>query len=585
MKLKGLTIDARSTRDCDDAIWAERTDDGVVLTVCIADVAKAIPKDHEFDEKARAALETRYWAGGNTPMVPRELSDDKCSLLPNRTRRVIYVRVTLDSALNVVANEVGAGKLKSTAKLAYEDIPVIVQDDQHPGQKVIKLLKEVALGLLEKRRLSGALAFYDLNEGWTSTEEGHLLRIERAQAFIGQIIVQEMMILANTTFAKHCAENEIPVPFRNHTARSIAPERDELLRQLDQARLDPSTVGALRARIHTVMNRATYDGVVIGHYGLALPYYLHGTSPIRRYADLIFQRQLRAHIKGEDLPYTADEVVAIATDITTRLREKLEAKGEMMKENRTERAERQAQQVGAQRLATMKPKDFERVLKTVLRSDEYNEEVAQAVRYKIEDDTLPVLDMFFILMQSSAAWLKVREQVVMYLIARPNNAMSVIAVGGSILGWDAPRFDVERSGPPHAPRFTLTARHTHEGVTTEGMEVTATSLKRARGQAMVSLLAVLAGVNPPVWPKLAPPTAKKAKAPIVTTNAIAALMEHSQKHKNAPPQFAFTRAGGADHTPQFTCTCDYLGKTATSPPNGNKKAAKTAAAQGVRGQL
>lgn len=579
MKFQGLTIDDTHSQDLDDSVWVEQVEGGVLLTVCIADVAGAVPRGHKYDEKAHEQVETRYWAGGNTPMFPRFLADRDLSLLPGRERAVIGIQMVLDASFDLVGEPtVQVGTLQSKAKLAYDMIPGLLDDKTGPFHGMLNLLKQTALGLLEKRRLAGALAFYDLNEGWTTTEEGHLLKLERAQANVGYIIIQEMMILANQSFARFAATHSVPVLFRNHTAKIVAPAREAILRQLDAVRLDPSQVAALRQRVHTIMNKATYDPVILGHFGLSLPYYLHGTSPIRRYADVVTQRQIRAHIQGEPLPYTQEEVGLEGTHIMTKLREGEERKSAAFKEQAEERAARQANTYGVDRVLALSPKEFERVLKVMTRSAEHNAEVAEAIHRKLKDGTLAILDMFIVL-SATPAWGHERQAVIDYLVNNTHQALSVCAIGLNISGWSPLEFTERREGPPHAQMFGVTASTTRgeEVITTS--EVVATPLKRAKGQAAVSLLALLSGVEPPKWPTPRSAPSKVATKPVEDcSNPVAALQEHAQKNKLVLPEYTFERAGGEDHTPLFTCTCTYQGVQETSAPDSNKKAAKKNAA-------
>lgn len=588
MKFTGITIDDASSRDLDDSVWAETVEDGTLLTVCIADVASAIPRGHEHDVVARQKVETRYWSGGNTPMIPRNLAEGDLSLLPGQKRGVLGIQMLLGPDLEMIGlPKVAVGTLKSQAKLAYSSIPGILVDGSNPHHAVLDLLKTTALGLLEKRRLAGALAFYDLNEGWTTTEEGHLLKLERAQANVGYIIIQEMMILANRSLAQYACHHSIPVLFRNHTAKIVAPERQELLRQLEAVRLDPTQIASLRQRVHAVMNRATYDPVILGHYGLSLPFYLHGSSPIRRYADLVTQRQIRAQVLGETLPYTGEEVGAEALHIMTKLAEAEDRRAEAMKEQAERRADRRADQMAAERLAVLKPKDFERVLKVTIRGTGYNPEVAEAVKQKLKAHTLNVLDMFLVL-SAGDVWAAERQEVIKYLSKNTHLAMSVCSVGMNVAGWSALEFTEEREGKDHALRFRVMAAVVRGDQKVVSPEVVASPLKKARGMAAVSLLALLSGAAPPKWPE--PPKAKepdevKVVSVVDTSNPVNSLQEHAQKGKRPFPEYTFERAGGEDHTPLFTCTCAYLGVSQTSPANGNKKDAKKEAARLVLAAL
>lgn len=581
MTFHGLTIDDTHSQDLDDSVWAEQVDGGTLLTVCIADVAGAVPRGHKYDEKAHNQVETRYWAGGNTPMFPRFLADCDLSLHPGRERNVVGIQMLLDSSLDLVGEPtVRVGTLKSKAKLAYDMIPGLLDLNPGPFHGMLNLLKRVALGLLEKRRQAGALAFYDLNEGWTTTEEGQLLKLERAQANVGYILIQEAMILTNQCFARFAATNSIPVLFRNHTAKIVAPAREEILRQLDAVRLDPSQVAALRQRVHTVMNKATYDPVILGHYGLSLPYYLHGSSPIRRYADVVTQRQIRAHIQGEPLPYTQEEVGQEGVHIMTKLREAEERKSAAFKERAEERAIHRASTYGVDKVLALPPKDFERVLKVVTRLGEHNLEVAEAVHRKLQEGTLAVLDMFIVL-SATPVWGHERQAVIDYLAKNTYQALSVCSVGLNLSGWSPVDFTEHREGPPHSVTFRVSATVRRGDEVTTTPEVVATPLKLAKGQAAVNLLAILSGVEPPQWPKVTPKSPVDSAEVVIidpSINPVNALQEHAQKNKVAFPEYIFERAGGEDHTPLFTCTCTYQGVQQTSLASVHKKAAKKNAA-------
>jgi len=519
-------------------------------------------------------------------MIPRVLADGEVSLLPGKARQVVAIQMLLDGNYDLVRDPtVSLGTMTSRAKIAYDAVPGLLLGAS-PHTLALKLLTKVARGLLDKRRLAGALAFYDLNEGWTTTEEGHILKLERAQANVGYILIQEMMILANRCFAQYAGTHSIPVLFRNHTAKTVAPDRGELLRQLEAVKLDPSQIGALRQRVHMVMNKATYDPVILGHYGLSLPYYLHGSSPIRRYADLVTQRQIRAHVLGEPLPYTLDEVGLEAQHIMTWIKEAEDKKSAQMTDQAEQRADRQADRMSPEQLASLKPKEFERVLKVTTRADEPHPEVAEAIRLKLAAGTMAVLDMFIVL-RSHPVWLAEQQAVIDYLTKHTHFAMSLCSVGGSIAGWSVPEFTEKREGEDHAPRFRVTATLVNGGEPVTSGEVVAPALKVAKSMAVVNLLAMLSGVPVPKWPKQGNPPEPPAKAvatlqPVPPLgdgdNAVAVLQEYAQAGKQDLPEYTYTRAGGPDHMPLFTCTCTYQGVPLTSLPDGNKKAAKKEAA-------
>lgn len=582
-----FTLDDTHSLDLDDALEVERVDDQhAKIKVFIADVAGAVPKGHKFDEYAHQVVETRYWNGGNTPMLPRFMAENRLSLLPFKKRTTLCVRAVINRGLELTEPvRITKKAVVSKHKLAYAEIPGILADKTHQLHGVVSFVEPIAQALLEKRRKAGALAFYDLNEGWATTEEGVLLRLERAKANVGYIIVQEMMILANRLVAAWCAENGVPVLFRNHTAKSIAPDRTELLRQLDDARLHPETVEALRERVHLVMNRAEYSPTLVGHYGLNLPAYLHFTSPIRRYADLVTHRQIRAKIEGVELPYTPEELVTEAAHINAKIRENRDRKSDEMKENADKRGERRANTLDARRLANLKPADFERVLKVTLRGAEPNPDVIEAIRLRAKEGTLAVLDLFLILStspQDEAAWAILREEIVSHLVEHPFHGASIASMGMNVLGWSPLDYQHRKFGPDHALRFEAVARVTTPSGEVASPPVVATSLKLAKQQATISLLAVLADTKLPEWPAIETPPEPEKPLQVLQTdggNPVNALQEIAQAHKLAFPTYSDKRVGGPDHAPTFAVTCTFKGIERTSQPSGNKKEAKKEAAR------
>ena len=580
-KVPGLTIDGPTTLDIDDAVWVEARQDGWDVTVSIADVAGAVADGTHEDLQARAMVETKYFASGNSPMLPRVLSEDRLSLWPGKTRRVLSLRLALDAALDVTSVTWVAGTLCSRAKLTYAAIPGMLADTSNAHWEVLAAAVKLSHALLAKRRAAGALVLYDLNSGWVTTEEGFLRRIEDHRETIGQVIIQELMVLANAAVARWAIENDVPILFRNHTARLAAPDRDELVRQIDEAtRLPMTGLDLLRQRTHMLLDRAVYGADVRGHYGLNLPAYTHFTSPIRRYADLVTHRQVRAHLLGKPLPYTRERIAEFAAHIAKVQADERESLSRAMKE----KAERKAvYAVESRRLDGLCAKDFERVTKVEARSGApASEAFVEAFVRRAADDRLPLLCATVVLTAAPdlPEWVPVKEAVVRALARRPEDAASVLAQVPQVAdGWSEPVFRFAEEGPPHSRSFTV-------GVELKGGERAYAGVgqsrqkKRAEQWAAVSVLAAVAKVEAP---KLQEPQTKSGPAavakPVVDPgkDPISSLNEWTQKSGVGAPGYEF-EVTGPSHIPVVTCRGKAGGHDVVTQA-ANKQDAKRLAAR------
>lgn len=594
--IQAVTIDAVHSMDLDDAIWVERDGVGWDVTVVIANVAKEVHKGDRIDEMAANRVATRYFAEGNAPMLPRQLAELSLSLHPDQPRQGMVIRIKLDGNLIPLALPVIAGEpFTSSARLDYLDVPFILADDGHPLHKAMMGMARLAEGLMARRREAGALAMYDLNKGWFTTEDGTLRQMKDTRETIGQIIVQELMILANAELARYAAHHSIPILFRNHTAKPHAPNRMEVVSQLELALQYPDVMGGLevaRQRMVMTMNRANYGAILEGHYGLNLPAYIHATSPIRRYADLVNQRQILRFAKGDPLPYDRKEVEAIAAHINAKIAADAEDTTDFYRERDTNRARKALVNGQLDALDTVA---FERVVKTCVRygysqSDDLATRTqewvvfSQAVRDRLQDGRISLIDIYFLLMEAPMQieeWDTLRGEVLRHLADNLHKTPSVASVAMNLAGWSEITYDIKRSGPDHTPTFDVCAYVTLKGGhKRKSGWVQATNTKTAKQLATMALLSVIAGVaeeskDITEEPKFVKPV---TFVPLAGGDPVASLQEYAQKFKLLIPDYAFVRAGGPDHAPLFTCTCTVNGVVKTSPAMANKKAAKKEAA-------
>jgi ribonuclease R len=584
--VKGITIDDKSTWDIDDAIWVEEGTNGFWVNVSIADVSKVVGVGSSLDKIAEERVGTQYFRTGNSPMLPR-LSEHKLSLWPNRPKKTMTVKVFLGPDLTVMSVELFRSVLRSSARLTYDAIPALLGDETSPHVTVLRAAKKLADGLLAKRRANGAMVLYDLNTGWVTTEEGHVRQLVKRADTVGYIIVQELMILANASVAQYASEKNIPVLFRNHEGKETGPDRAELLKQIEDALQTPlADLKFLRLKTHTLLEKAKYEGTLKGHFGLNLPAYLHFTSPIRRYADLVTHQQLRAHLKGEKLPYTVEDFQRIGEYITTKIEEIQKTRSEQAKAKAEHRANRD---IELRRLdGLIIPKEFERVTKVQVRSGEdANPNFVKGFMSRLERHEVPLICGALVLVQAPDLenWVCLKHAIVRSLGATPEAAVSLHGIARQSLGWPELIYEVVSEGPPHSPVFKAKAKLMFDEPI-EGPEYTAAVSKIAKQCATVALFAQLVGAPIPEF-KAAPPPPPTAqpKQPVgpkfdFQKQPISALMEWCQATKTAPPEFAFEQSG-PPHMPTITCTIKIAGLTKTTTANSKQDAKALAAAAAI----
>ena len=575
MKLKGITIDPAHALDLDDAIWVDALPiGGWRVQVSVANVAREVRLGSPEDIEARARVATRYHSIGNRPMLPRRISEGHASLLPHEPRRVVSVRFFVSTSGEVQNPVVGLGMLWSSAKLAYEDVPRLLEESGK-FSPMLRAARDCALTLIERRRQSGALALYDLNNGWILTEEGWLRQIADKREVMGQIIVQEMMVATNRALADFAADAGLPVIFRNHRAQTGATPHAALLAFLEEALSRPVTeIDEVRQLLGGSLERARYSASPEGHFGLNVPRYLHGTSPIRRYADLVSQRQIVAYVLGETPPYTREELINMAEHINQAIEAEREERGEVEKDKANERA---ADRIEHGRFEGLDTKGVERAVKVLVRAG--GDVPAQARR--LFEQELSLVALAWVLVGSTKAapgWLEVRGRIVERLDGP--RALSVIACAAQApeLGFGGVAFEESAEGPSHAPLFRATAVATRWGqehrASAEGA-----SKQDARQQAAIGLLRSVAALPALARPKATPampPAAPKLPAPL-PGEPIAAVHELARRGGLPAPTFAFEQ-GGAAHVPTFACVVD-LGGQRHRGTGRTKQVAKRAACE------
>ncbi len=382
-----ITIDSESTKDIDDAIYIEKIATGYKILLAIANPAKAIKIDSSEDRQAKLIAATAYIRDKPVRrMLPVQISEEHSSLVAGRQRNALVFDIWLSSDLETTSIEIFNEKITVNQRMSYTDIPLILKDNKHPSHEMLIIASNLSKSLLQSRRNHGALAMFDLSRLIMTDEEGNIKHLKSAEESIGNIIVQEMMILANSLAARYMLVHNIPVIYRNHEPKLSAPKADKMAETLEgwinSKNYDEETI---KQQFSAIASKANYGAHVTGHYGLNLPYYLHITSPLRRYADLVNLRQLLAFLDKEDLPYDIELLDTISNDLNDALNRRKQERSDGFKVVVARTAQRAMQNGNLQKLAEH---ELSQAIKLVGQSGEMPEVLADELVRRMDMDLL-----------------------------------------------------------------------------------------------------------------------------------------------------------------------------------------------------
>ncbi|WP_336852575.1 exoribonuclease II [Pseudescherichia vulneris] len=329
-----VTIDSATTQDMDDALFVETlAEDKLQLTVAIADPTAWIAEGSKLDSIAKVRAFTNYLPGFNIPMLPRELSDDLCSLRPQEVRPVLACRMII-AADGTIEEDITffAATIESKAKLAYDEVSDWLEGNagwQPPSEAIanqIRLLHRVCLSR-SAWRTQHALVFKDRPDyRFVLGEKGEVLDIVAEPRRIANRIVEESMISANICAARvlraklgfgiyniHLgidpANGEALAALLKTHGMHVDAEEVLTLEGFCKLRreLDAQPSGFLDSRIRRFQSFAEISTEPGPHFGLGLDAYATWTSPIRKYGDMINHRLLKAIIKNETIARPQDD--------------------------------------------------------------------------------------------------------------------------------------------------------------------------------------------------------------------------------------------------------------------------------------
>ena len=282
-----VTIDDDDTRDIDDGLALERRSDGALrLWIHVADPGRLVEPESPLDLEARRRGSSLYLASGNLPMFPLELTTGPFSLRAGVRSAAWSTWVDLDAEGDIADYGIVRSWVKPTFRLSYSDADDLI--DLAPPEEPDLADLDQLLNRRRQWRVGRGALLMDLPEGRIRSKGGEPV-LEVSEPSPSRAMVAEAMILAGAIAARFAVEHNLALPFRSQMPAELPPK----------AELDALPDGAVRfAAIKRCLSRGLMGTQPAAHFSLGLPAYAQATSPIRRYGDLVVQRQIDAQLSG-----------------------------------------------------------------------------------------------------------------------------------------------------------------------------------------------------------------------------------------------------------------------------------------------
>lgn len=315
-----FTIDPRDAKDFDDALSIKDLGDGLwEVGVHIADVTHFVPEGGIIDQEAVKRATSVYLVDRTVPMLPEHLSNFICSLRPDEEKLTYSCIFTINDLAEVIDYKIARTIIKSDRRFTYEEAQEIIETGKGDFATEVLRLNDLAKKLREKRFASGAIAFERSEVRFEIDDTGRPVSVFFKESKDSNKLIEEFMLLANKYVAQHIGMphnrekpktfvyriHDVPNPEKlsnfatfikkfgykiktDGKKTSVSSSINHLLDQIE-GKKEQNMIETLAIRS---MAKAAYSTKNIGHYGLAMKYYTHFTSPIRRYPDMMVHRLL-----------------------------------------------------------------------------------------------------------------------------------------------------------------------------------------------------------------------------------------------------------------------------------------------------
>lgn len=359
-----FSIDGEDSKDLDDAVSIERLENGHYrLGVHIADVSHYVKENSKVDKEAIERGTSVYLVDTVLPMLPVKLSNNLCSLNPDKDKLTLSVTMDISEKGLVVSHRIHESVIRSRAKLHYSEVTRYLKGEYPTFEEKygeltpsLTLMEELARILMKKREDRGNICFDFPEAKIILTEDGEVADVKKYNRGISNQIIEEFMIICNETVAETFVKNQLPFVYRTHDN-----PREEKLKTFNEfialhgyqlenlEKVEPKELQSILLDVKgkkgekaislillQSMQQARYHPICKGHFGLSTQYYCHFTSPIRRYPDLQIHRIIKEHLHGVLTERRVDELNEIVEK---------NAKISSRKERTAQKAEEELQEV------------------------------------------------------------------------------------------------------------------------------------------------------------------------------------------------------------------------------------------------
>ena len=334
-----VTIDGKDAKDFDDAVFCEFSKDGFDLQVAIADVAEIVKQDSSIDKEALLRGTSIYFPKRVIPMLPEEISNNLCSLIPSEDRNVLVCKINYSKEGAINSYEFSEAVINSHKRFTYNEVEFIKQNkDINLSAEILRsldALEKLTKQLLYNRSKRYALEIESSEPTFSFGSEGNISEILVPKRLFAHQMIEEAMISANICAAKFIKKyfgfgvyriHEEPESLKLENLKKFfslkglsinSPSNPlEMINSFIKHVNKDEKNKIMNVLILQSLKRACYSTKDIGHFGLQLKEYSHFTSPIRRYPDLISHRLIKNVLNKKQLAYNQDDLEMMLNDLS-----------------------------------------------------------------------------------------------------------------------------------------------------------------------------------------------------------------------------------------------------------------------------